>query len=552
MLKSLNIVNYALIENLEIEFEDGFSVITGETGAGKSIILGALAMILGSRADLNILRDKSRKCIVEGVFDNGILPLQKFFTENDLDYDTQTIIRREILPSGKSRAFINDTPVTLKLLSLLGNSFVNIHSQHETLQLSNASFQLSVLDDFINQPTLLNNYEDVYENYNSLSKRLNQLIELNNQAIKDEDYLTYQLEELTNADLNSEDFTELQSRVKYLEHAEEIKLAFANAESILNNEENSLTDNLSQLIKVIGNIQSYLPDMKELVQRLESINIDLKDIQSEIESQNLDDNFDANELQLHTEKLNTVNSLMHKHHVQTIDELITVRDEYDEKLQGISSSGEEIELLKTELDVVEKKLAENATELHDARVSGCDDLSLAVLEILKQLGMKDAGFFTRIEKVKEYSNTGIDKVQFMFNANLGSAPGEISKIASGGELSRLMLAIKSLINRKQMLPTVIFDEIDAGVSGDIAGKVGSIIRSMAKNHQVISITHLPQIASKAHHHYKVLKYTTDNKTITTIEKLSDEGRVEELAKIISSEKVTSKALDVARELMNEN
>lgn len=552
MLKSLSIVNYALIENLEIEFTDGFSVITGETGAGKSIILGALAMILGSRADLTILRDKSRKCIVEGVFDNGTLPLQIFFTENDLDYDTQTIIRREILPSGKSRAFINDTPVTLKLLVLLGNSFVNIHSQHETLQLSNASFQLSVLDDFINQPTLLTNYEDVYEHYNSLSKRLNQLIELNNQAIKDEDYLTYQLEELINAALNIEDFEELQSRVQYLEHAEEIKLALANAESILNNEDNSLTDSLSQLIKVIGNVQSYLPDMKELVQRLESINIDLKDIQSEIESQNLDDNFDANELQLVTEKLNAVNSLMHKHHVLTVDELIKVRDEYDEKLQGISSLTDEIEILKKELIVVEKKLLENATKLHDARVSGCDDLSLAVLEILKQLGMKDAGFVTRIEKVKEYSNTGIDKVQFMFNANLGSVPGEISKIASGGELSRLMLAIKSLINRKQMLPTVIFDEIDAGVSGDIAGKVGSIIRSMAKNHQVISITHLPQIASKAHHHYKVLKLTSDNKTITTIIKLSDEGRVEELAKILSNEKVTSKALDVARELMNDN
>lgn len=552
MLKSLSIVNYALIENLEIEFTDGFSVITGETGAGKSIIIGALAMILGSRADLTILRDKSRKCIVEGVFDNGTLPLQIFFTENDLDYDTQTIIRREILPSGKSRAFINDTPVTLKLLVLLGNSFVNIHSQHETLQLSNASFQLSVLDDFINQPALLTNYEDVYEHYNSLSKRLNQLIELNNQAIKDEDYLTYQLEELINAALNIEDFEELQSRVQYLEHAEEIKLALANAESILNNEDNSLTDSLSQLIKVIGNVQSYLPDMKELVQRLESINIDLKDIQSEIESQNLDDNFDANELQLVTEKLNAVNSLMHKHHVLTVDELIKVRDEYDEKLQGISSLTDEIEILKKELIVVEKKLLANATKLHDARVSGCDDLSLAVLEILKQLGMKDAGFVTRIEKVKEYSNTGIDKVQFMFNANLGSVPGEISKIASGGELSRLMLAIKSLINRKQMLPTVIFDEIDAGVSGDIAGKVGSIIRSMAKNHQVISITHLPQIASKAHHHYKVLKLTSDNKTITTIIKLSDEGRVEELAKILSNEKVTSKALDVARELMNDN
>lgn len=551
MLKSLSIVNYALIENLEIDFPAGFSVITGETGAGKSIILGALSLILGRRADLNILRDKSKKCIIEGVFDSGNLSLQKFFTDNDIDYDIQTIIRREILPSGKSRAFINDTPVKLGHLVFLGDKFVNVHSQYQTLQLAESSFQLNVLDDFIDKPELLSNYKIVHDRYNSLSKRINQLIELNDQAIKDEDYLTYQLEEFNSISLNPEDFNELEARAKYLEHAEEIKMALANAESILSNDEVSVTDNLSELSKIIGNIQSYLPEVKEIVQRLESLNIELKDIQAEIELLNRDDNFDGRELQVVNEKLNTVYSLIHKHHVQTVAELLVVKKEYEEKLSSISSMGEEIETLKKELSEVEKLLIRNADELHDVRVNGCEIFSNAVLAILKQLGMKDAGFETRVEKLPEFGIAGLDKVLFMFNANLGVEPGEISKIASGGELSRLMLAVKSLINKKQMLPTVIFDEIDAGVSGEIAGKVGSIIKKMAKKHQVISITHLPQIASKADHHYKVHKLAADNSTITTISKLNDEGRVEELASILSSEKVTPTALDVARELMGD-
>lgn len=551
MLKSLSIINYALIESLEIDFADGFSVITGETGTGKSIILGALSLILGRRADPNVLKDKSKKCVIEGVFDSVNLSLLKFFKDNDLDYDEQTIIRREILPSGKSRAFINDTPVNLGLLNYLGNKFVNVHSQHQTLQLSDASFQLNVLDDFINKPRLLEEYKDVYDNYNSLSKKLQQLIEFNNQAVKDEDYFKYQFEELNNATLNTDVVAELETRAQFLEHAEEIKQALSNAESILSNDETAVIDSLLGLNKIIGNIQSYLPGSKELVQRIDSVSIELKDILSEIESLNSDDDFDPSELQLVNEKLSAIYTLIQKHHVQSVDELITLRNEYEEKLLSISSLDEEIESVKKELSVVENSLKEKANSLHDERVNGCDKFSLAVLQILKQLGMKDAGFVVRIVQLPEFSSGGIDKVQFMFNANLGAEPGEISKIASGGELSRLMLAVKSLINKEQMLPTVIFDEIDSGVSGEIAGKVGSIIRKMAKKHQVISITHLPQIASKADHHYKVYKLTEHNSTVTTINKLSDEGRVEELAKILSNEKVTATALDVARELMSD-
>ena len=551
MLKTLSIINYALIENLEIEFTSGFSIITGETGAGKSIILGALSLILGRRADPNLLRDKSKKCVIEGVFDNGSLSLQKFFTDNDLDYDNQTIIRREILPSGKSRAFINDTPVKLGLLDYLGNKFVNVHSQHQTLQLSDASFQLNVLDDFVNKPKILTEYKDIYDSYNKLTKRLHQLTELNNQAIKDEDYFKYQFEELDNAALDSIDVTELESRGQFLEHSEEIKQALSNAESILNNDDTSVIDNLSTLGKIIGNIQSYLPVANELTQRIESANIELKDILSEIETLNSSDNLDSLELQRINDQLSVIYLLIQKHHVQTVDELISLKKDYKEKLLGISSLDEEIKIAKKELAVTENKLKKKADILHDIRVNGCSKLSTAVLQVLTQVGMKDAGFEVAIEQLPEFSSTGIDKVLFMFNANLGAEPGEISKIASGGELSRLMLAVKSLINKKQMMPTVIFDEIDSGVSGDIAGKVGSIIRNMAEKHQVISITHLPQIASKADHHFKVYKLIDNNSTITTISLLENEARVKELASMLSNEKVTETALNVARELMND-
>jgi len=552
MLKSLSITNYALIENLEIFFEDGFSVITGETGAGKSIIIGALSLILGKRADPNVLKDKSRKCIIEGIFDNGNLPLSKVFSDNDLDYDSQTIIRREILPSGKSRAFINDTPVNLDLLSSIGNQFINIHSQHQTLQLSDSLFQLNVLDDFINKPKLLQGYKEVYEKYNLLSKELEQLIELNNKAIVDKDYFNFQFEELNNASLDKEVVDELEKRAQFLEHTEEIKLALSQTESILNNEENSVINSLLNAEKIIGNIQLYLTDAEELHKRISSISIELKDIVSEIESLNSDDDFDPLELQLVNDKLSIIYTLIQKHRVQSVNELIEIRNEYQEKLLNISSLDLEIESVKKELLGVEKSLQQKANMLRESRISGSDIFSKAIIKVLKQLGMKDAGFSVKTELLPKYTSSGIDKVLFMFNANLGTQLGEISKVASGGELSRLMLAVKSLINKKQLLPTVVFDEIDAGVSGEIAGKVGIILKNMAKKHQVISISHLPQIASKANHHYKVYKQTKNNTTTSIISKLNQENRVEELAKMLSNEKVTETALEVARELMSES
>jgi len=551
MLRSLSIINYALIHSLEIDFEDGFSVITGETGAGKSIIIGALSLLLGKRADPKILRDSTKKCIVEGVFDNGSLQLRKVFSNNDLDYDDQTIIRREILPSGKSRAFINDTPVNLGLLSNIGNRFVNIHSQHQTLQLSDSSFQLNVLDDFISKPSILINYQNNYNTFISLSDKLEKLIEQNTVALKDQDYYNFQFDELSAAALDKEQVDELEERVKFLEHAEEIKQALSETEAILGNEESSVIDRLQNLERIIGNIQPYLHEANELTKRLSSISIELKDILYEIEALNSDDDFDPMELQLVNDKLSVVYSLIQKHNVQSVDELIIIRDDYEAKLLSISSLDDEIINLKKDSGIAENNLKQKAKILHEARLSASNKFSMAIIKVLKQLGMKDAGFNVQVELLPNYTITGIDKVLFMFNANLGIQPGEISKIASGGELSRLMLAIKSLINKKQMMPTVIFDEIDSGVSGDIAGKVASILKNMAQKHQVISISHLPQIASKADHHYKVYKLSENKTTTSTINKLGDEERVEELAKMLSSEKVTKTAMDVARELLGD-
>lgn len=551
MIKSLSIVNYALIENLEIDFEKGFSVITGETGAGKSIILGALSLILGSRADLNVLKDSNRKCIIEGVFDNGSLELDEFFNENDLDFDNQTIIRRELLPSGKSRAFINDTPVTLKLINNLGNKFVNIHSQHQTLKLSDASFQLAVLDDFFIEPKLISEYQKAFSEYQKMNLELKNLIVNNERAARDADYFQFQFDELENAKLDSENIVELEEKAKFLEHSEEIKVALSEAEIILNDDDNSLVNGNSRLIKTLTAIVDYLPNAASLIERLKSVLIELEDVGNEISMLNSYEGFDSSELVKITDRLNQIYNLYSKHHVASVDELIALREDFNQKLLSISLVDVDIEKIKNQIEKLEKSISVKANKLHELRLKGGKKFSKSVIEVLVQLGMKDADFYVSVERVSQFNSTGISKVQFMFNANLGAKPGEISKIASGGELSRLMLAIKSLINQQQMMPTVVFDEIDSGVSGDIAGKVGKIIKKMSDNHQVISITHLPQIAAKADRHYKVYKKVSKSSTVTTIDSLDNDGRVEELAVMISSDNVTENALIVAREMIAE-
>jgi len=552
MLKYLSITNYALIDHLEIDFSDGFSAITGETGAGKSIILGALSLILGNRADLNNIKNQNSKCIIEGVFDNGGLQLSEYFLNNDLDLEAETILRRELLPSGKSRAFVNDTPVNLKMLGYLGNRFVNIHSQHQTLQLTDSLFQLEVLDDFVKNTELNLDYKDVFEEYQVLNQRLAELKELSQKSSRDEDYIKFQLDELNSHTLDPEIIQDLENRAKVLEHSEDIKLAISEAEYLLNDGETSLLNNMSKLKRVLDNVREYLPTNTDLTDRLNSILIELEDIGSDINSMSSNDDFDPSELQSINDSLSGIYTLLKKHHVVSVDELVELRDDFDNRLQGIESVDDNITATESKISSLEKRLTLLSNKLSTKRQEGAKDFAGSVLQKLKQLGMQDSNFVVSISKKDKFTSTGRDNVQLLFNANKGIEPGEISKIASGGELSRLMLAIKSLINQKQMLPTVIFDEIDSGVSGDIAGKVGKIMKEMANKHQIITITHLPQIASKAKNHYKVFKVLNDDSTNTTIEMLSEEGRVEELATMLSSERVTETAMNVAREMINDH
>lgn len=549
MLKSFSIKNYALIKDLHISFSSGFSVITGETGAGKSILLGALSLLMGKRADYGVLMDKEKKCVVEGMFQIDDLNLKGFFKENDLDYEPASILRREIIPSGRSRAFINDTPVNLDILKMLAANLVDIHSQHETLELSKTRFQLNVLDAYIDKPEIPASYSDVFNRLKSVTSRLDKMIAENEKIRRDEDYFRFQFNELKVAGLDEEELGKLEEREKFLSHAEEVTRAIAQANGLMNENELTVSGLLTQVLDALVPVTDYFPRIGELVERLNSTRIELNDIASEISGLGAETDFNRDELEQVTGRLNTIYHLQQKHHVNSIKELVALKEEYASKLNGIILNDENIKKLAKEKKHLEKETYRLADALSEIRMEGSKRFSEAVTVLLNQLAMKDAVFKVNIEKQDNLTSSGLDKVTFLFTANKGSDMKPVSAIASGGELSRLMLAVKSLITRKQLLPTVIFDEIDSGVSGDIAGKVGNIIKSMSLRHQVIAITHLPQIAAKADHHYKVYKEILGETTQTKIARLDDEGRVEEIAGMLSDEKVSKAAVDTAKELL---
>lgn len=549
MLRSLSIKNYALIDSLSIQFEKGFSVITGETGAGKSILLGALAVILGKRADTAILSKKSSKCIIEGVFDISALDIRLFFDKNDLDYESTTIVRREILPSGKSRAFINDTPVTLGRLKELGSYLVDIHSQHQTLMLSNSEFQLEALDGYLGNSRLISLYRTVFNQYSILQNRLKTLLNEQTELKKEEDFLTFQFEELNSVLLEEVRFREMEERQQFLTHSGEVLTALNRVNLIISDDEHSLLDGLSVINEKLSSIEKFYPKVSEILNRIESIKIELKDIADEVVGLVSEGEVNPLELSELTEKLDEIYRLQQKHRVDTIGELMGLKDEISNKLLGISDVDEEIEKVSQELKMVTTKLEKLSSELTKKRKSGMAGFTKAVQKVLQKLGMKEAVFEVRLSALNRYTPTGSNRVDFWFSANKGVPVGEISKIASGGELSRLMLAIKSLVNENSFLPTMIFDEIDAGVSGDIAGKVGSIMQEMAGNHQLIVITHLPQIASKAKRHYKVFKQNIDGITRTNIMPLNDVQRIEEIASMLSDQSITPVARQAAKELL---
>ena len=550
MLSHLSISNYALIDELEINLRDGLTIITGETGAGKSILLGALSLILGKRADTQSLFDKSKKCGVEGTFYIKDYGYQDFFTSNELDYDDHTVIRREINQNGKSRAFINDTPVNLELLKELGESLIDVHSQHKTLTLQESKFQLSYIDSYIQHDELLNDYRNDFVLYNQLKSELTGLLEKESKSKSDQDYYQFQFDELNNANLSDEEEQEkLEKELEMLNHSEEIKTNLSKASSVLLSGDHNLTSEIKEISNILSKVAIIYPDAEELSKRIESCNIELKDIANEIESAEQKIIFSAERINEINERLDLIYHLQQKHRVSTIKDLIDVKNDISNKLNSITTLDIQIEKLKKQISETEKKLTSSSTQITGNRKKAIPHIEKGVVEVLKNLAMANAEFKISHSLLNEFSIHGKDKVMFLFNANKGGELKELSKVASGGELSRLMLSIKSLISVKKLLPTIIFDEVDQGVSGDIADKVGNILLKMSSAMQVLTITHLPQIAGKGSSHLLVYKESDEKNTYTRIIALKEKERVSEIAKMLSGNELTKAALENAKALL---
>lgn len=550
MLKSLLVQNYALINHLDIQFRPGFSIITGETGAGKSILLGALGLILGQRADTNVLYNKSKKCIVEGVFQVGGYGLESFFLENDIDFESTTTLRREITESGKSRAFINDTPVNLNQLRDLTVKLVNIHSQHETLLLSDSLFQLDVVDVLAGVSSQLEVYRKMYREFRATEKFYAQLLEEARQAAMDLDYFQFQLNQIEEAKLLPGEQKELEEEQSTLSHAEEIQTNLAQSVSLLATGDTAILLMLKDTLSAITRIKDFYPKAESLMERLNSSLIELKDISSEIEKLAVSIEIDPQRLGHVNERLDMIYSLQQKHKVATLEELMAIGDELAKKVGHIQSYDEEIEKTRVKLEELRNSVEEGATAISEKRMSVKPAMEESVVDLLKNLGIPNALFKVMITNLPDFTINGKDKVVYLFSANKQSDLMELSKVASGGELSRVMLSLKSLLSESRLLPTIIFDEIDAGVSGEIADKMGNILRKMSKGIQLVNITHLPQVASKGDTHYLVYKQDNESATYTHIKLLSKDERVLEIARMLSGEELTEAAIRNARELMS--
>ncbi len=551
MLKRLVIKNYALIDNLDISFSDELNIMTGETGAGKSIILGALSLILGQRAESKYFFNQQQKCIIEGTFLINEFHLDDFFKENDLDYDRETVLRREISPDGKSRAFINDTPVTLNTLKQLGEKLIDVHSQHATLEINDESFQLLVLDTIAGNGELLRRYKETYKSYRQAESKLKELIIKSEQAKTELDYLQFQFDELQKAGLISGEQEGLEQEQETLTHAEEIKRNLLGSITALNENEPSAIMMLKEALLNLNSAEKYNPEIRELSERLNSCLIEVKDILSEIGR--IEQNSMINEARLEevNARLDLIYSLQKKHRVSSDSELVQVREDLSAKLNHILFADEDIEKLRKQNSELFAELSGLADELSRSRSKSIPQVEASVIESLKEIGIPNAILNIQNDLLPEskFEITGKDRIKFFFSANKGQAPQPMNKVASGGELSRLMLSIKSLIAVHTALPTIIFDEIDTGISGEIALKVGNIMEKLSKNMQVIAITHLPQIASKGHSHYIVYKEENTDITYTNIRKLHEDERITELAKMLSGNNPGESALQNARELL---
>lgn len=549
MLCNLVVENYALISKLEIEFRKGLTIITGETGAGKSILLGALSLILGKRADTNILYDKNKKCIVEGTFDIKPYDFNRFFDENGIDYEGLTVVRREISSAGKSRAFINDTPVNLEKLTEFGLKLIDIHSQHQNLNLTDSLFQMKVLDSFARSHSQLKAYTNVFDAYQAVEREYKTLRDEAAKSKSELDYLQFQLSQLEEAKLKEGEQEELEQELETLNHAEEIKSGLNTALALLQQENTSVLLQLKECFAALNKISRFLHGKENLSARIDSAYIELKDVAAEIESLNNQISFEPDSLNRVNERLNVIYNLEKKHKTGNLKELLDLRNSLREKVNSIASYDVHLESVQKQVNAAIEDLKQSASKLSASRNKAIGPFEKNITGMLREVGIPNAEFRIRFEPDGEFMPNGSDKIMFLFTANKNMPLQDIARVASGGEISRLMLCIKSLMVDSIGLPTIIFDEIDTGVSGEIAERVGNIINRMAEKMQIINITHLPQVASKGEHHYLVYKTDEGKSTVTRMKLLTPDERHIEIAKMLSGEEITPAALENAKALL---
>ena len=550
MLKNLSIKNYLLIDDLSVSFNNGFTVITGETGAGKSILVGGISLILGKRADLSVNRDKSKKCIIEGVFDIGSFDLKSMFDENELDYETETILRREISSSGKSRAFINDSPVNLSQLSHIGSKIIDIHSQYQNIEVLNSEFQFELLDLISNNEVNILKYKNLYEDFRLKSKELNELIDKKQNLIQTIDYNKFILDEIDNANILDEDLDELENMQNSLSNFEETSSELNKSSQIISDDEVGLITSLLKLKNSIDKVSNNSQKFNLISQRISSIKIDLEDISFEID--NFLDSLEQNPEKLNKiiNKIDIINNLFRKHSLNSIKELSIFRDNLALKVNTTKNIDNEIQLLQTVCEDLNLKLNNIALQIHEKRKSVINDLTCEIENVLNELGMVNNKFKISLFKTENFYSNGMDTIDFEFLANKGYEFKKIKDAASGGEMSRIMLSIKSIMAKYKKLPSIIFDEIDTGVSGEISKKMGTIMKELGSRIQTFSITHLPQIAAMGESHFKIYKSDVDGITKTMISRLNENDRIIEIAKMLEGNNASKSAYTHAKQLLN--
>ena len=550
MLTKLSIKNFALIDSLEINFYNGFSIITGDTGSGKSILLNALSLIVGKRADHTSLKNDQFKCVIEGEFDLKSYELKKIFLENDLDYFQHSILRREILPNGKSRSFVNDSPVKLEIMKSIGEKLVDIHTQSQSLVLSKDDFFFSLIDSLSEQQNIVTNFSQNLSIYKEMNLELEKLNRLNASLQNDYDYNQFLFNELNNAKLRDGEQEELEENLRVLKNSEEIILSLNEIDNLFQNDPNCIENQIRNLNSILNNLSNYSDKFQEYKNRIESVLIELDDVKLELRNSSLNFNHNSTDLEGFESRLNFIYSLQKKHSVNSIIQLIELKDNLKKKLVENQVVGIDIDNLKNDILIKESLLKEQSKKISISREKVLPNLKIEIESILSSLGMENASFVFNLSKSLIYNKFGIDVIDVLFSANKGIDFAPLFKVVSGGELSRILLTIKSILSHHLNLPTMIFDEIDTGVSGEMSNAMANLMLKMSKKMQIISITHLPQVAAKGNHHYNIYKYESLGTTNTEIIKLNNRERVEEIAKMLSGDKISSSALNHAKQLLN--